>query len=361
VSAADTMSALHFTFGSYTNKKWTDLRAMSWSELAALLTTHMIGRKEGDSIVPAKFRGDRRHKNEAEQIDAALLDSDNGATLTEIGTSAQACGWAAVISSTHSHLTTRTKASRANVERFKRLNPDSAPVDFLVNDKGMLPRVAAGATVAEETDEFIIFKHHPCPKFRVAIPLLRPWRASDYPTQDAANAVWKERIEALAAALGLEHDQSCTDTSRLFYLPRRPADGPSPESLVVEGDPCDLFALPACVSTGKTNGSSGLFDETSHKQIHPDADAGEFIDPDDGVVFDLRAWAREYGRRFRIVDALRARKPGMLTGHVAGANVHCRCPNEDRHTEPGKDGATFIVNAGAGKNPGRSVVLGYLA
>ena len=342
--ATEALPVLRCTFGFWTSTSWTDQRELSWPELTEVLTTHKVGQKEGSAIVPATFRGDRRIKSDAEEIDVAFLDSDTGRTLAEIEASVRVCGWAAVISSSYSHLTTQTKVSRSNVEKFRHDNPHGTDADFLVNDKGMLPRVAAGARVAREDDDFVYFEHQPCPKFRVAIRLLRPWLASDYPTQDAANAAWKERIEALAAALGLQHDQSCTDTSRLFYLPRRAANAPPPETCVIDGDPCDLFAIPACVRAGKANGA-GLFDG-GNGQIPPDADTGEFVDPDTGEVFDLRWWARDYGERFRIAAALRVRKPSMLTGHIADSvKVHCRCPNEARHTEPGADRATFVVNA----------------
>jgi Family of unknown function (DUF5906) len=351
LGATDAPSALRFTFGFWTNTSWTDRRELSWPELTEVLTAHKIGQKEGSAIVPATFRGDRRVKSDAEEIDVAFLDSDTGHTLAEIETKVRACGWTAVISSSHSHMTMQTKASRSNVDKFRRDNPHSTDADFLVEDKGMLPRVVAGAGVAGADGEFVYFEHQPCPKFRVAIRLRRPWRASDYPTQDAANAAWKERIEALAAALGLPHDQSCTDTSRLFYLPRRAATAPPPETCVIDGDPCDLFAIPACVSAGKANGA-GLFGR-GNGQVPPDVDTGDFLDPDTGELFDLKVWARDYGERFKIASALRARKPGVLTGRVADSiKVHCRCPNEARHTEPGTDGATFVVNAGNSNNGG---------
>ena len=351
IGTTDAPSALRFTFGFWTSTTWTDRRELSWQELIEVLTTHKVGQKEGSAIVPATFRGDRRVKSDADEIDVAFLDSDTGRTLAEIETSVRASGWAAVISSSHSHLTMQTKVSRSNVDKFRHDNPDSTDADFLVNDKGMLPRVAADAHVARGDGEFVYFEHQPCPKFRVAIRLLRPWRASDYPTQDAANAAWKERIEALAAALGLQHDQSCTDTSRLFYLPRRAADAPPPETCVIDGDPCDLFAIPAPASSGKTNGV-GLFGR-GNGQADPDAAASKFVDPDTGEVVDLKVWARDYGERFKIAAALRARKPGVLTGHIADSvKVHCRCPNDARHTEPGTDGATFVVNAGNSDNGG---------
>jgi hypothetical protein len=204
-------------------------------------------------------------------------------------------------------------------------------------------------------EEFVFFKHQPCPKFRVAIPLLRPWLAADYPSQDVANAVWKERIEALAAALGLQHDQACTDTSRLFYLPRRPADGAPAETCVIEGASCDIFALawPASEGFDADLGANTASDGKAADGASQAKDSHDYIDPDTGEVFSLRDWAREDGNRFNIADAIRARRPSVLTGRVAdGIKVHIRCANESAHTEPGTDGATFVINAGKAGNKG---------
>ena len=218
------------TFGIHTQTIWKDRRRLSWPELTKLLTLHAVGPKEGTCIVPATFRDDRRQKGEAAQIDVAFLDSDSGATLAEIEASVRVYGWASIISSTHSHRTQRTKVRRSNWQKFLADNPGGAETAYLIEVKGMLPRIAVGAVVAEETAEFVFLEHQPCPKFRVVIPLLQPWCAADYQTQDAANAAWKERIEALAATLSLQHDQSCTDTSRLFYLPRHAAGSPPQSS-----------------------------------------------------------------------------------------------------------------------------------
>jgi len=343
------------TFGTHTQTVWTDRRTLSWPELGELLTHHAIGFKEGTCIVPAVFRGDRRAKSDAERIDVALLDSDAGATLDEIAAAVRSAGWAAVVSSTHSHLTTTTKANQVNWDRFKAARPADAEAAYLVEVKGMLPRIAAGAIVARETEEFVYFKHQPCPKFRVAILLLRPWRAADYPSQDVANAVWKERIEALAAALGLQHDQACTDTSRLFFLPRRPANGPPAETCIIEGASCDIFALAGPASGGfdADLGANTASDGNAADGASQAKDSHDYIDSDTGEVSSLRDWAREYGNRFKIADAIRAQRPSVLTGRVAdGIKVHIRCPNESAHTEPGTDGATFVINAGEAGNKG---------
>lgn len=74
-----------FTFGMFNqSRRWTDVRSYTWNMLAALLTDHQIGSKAGTCIVPAVFRGTRRHQLDARQIDVVLFDSDSGATLAEI-------------------------------------------------------------------------------------------------------------------------------------------------------------------------------------------------------------------------------------------------------------------------------------
>lgn len=333
-----------FTFGHYTQKSdWTDRRSLSWTEVVAKLTSHTIGEKKGTCIVPALFRGDRRKKEDAYQIDVVLLDSDTGIALAEIQRAISARGWQAIIASTHSHLTTTTACKRRNWDKFAAQHGKDAAA-YLVADKGYLPAVADGATVQDDGGEDITFLHQPCPKFRIVLPLARPWRAADYATQKAANAAWKERIEALAAALGLRHDQSCTDTSRLFYLPRRPADGPPPETAMLDGTPCDIFALPAASSpaSGKRRRSPGS---------HP-FEVREVVDPQTGEVFDLSKWARSNASRFQIVTALQTKRPGVFVGKVTEGKHHLRCVNVSAHTSAADDHATFAMNAsdaGAGR------------
>jgi hypothetical protein len=356
--APDSTVTYGCTFGHFNQTEpWSDVRSLSWPDLAELLTRHELGAKEGSCIVPATFRGSRRHKNDAAQIDVAMLDSDAGATMNEITTAVAEHGWTAALTSTYSHLTARTTAKRGTWDRFRLAHPDAAtaPAAFLEH-RGMHPRIAAGSTVLEETAEHVLFQHQPCPKFRVALPLLRPWVAASYDSQREANATWKARVEALAAALRLEHDQSCTDTSRLFYLPRRAADAPPAEIAVLMGQPCDIFELPAAPgrqrrsgterrSRRKNKGSSGLFG--SDPVIAP------FTDPDTGELLDLQAWARSTAGRFEIVRTLKARRPDAFVGKVTdGIKHHIRCVNEDQHTNAGADAATMVINASDSSSAG---------
>lgn len=345
--SAHTAAPIGVTFGTKsTNSTWIDRRTLTWSDLAKLLTTHTVGQKDGTCIVPALLRGSSRKKEDADTISIAMLDSDTGVALAELADAVRRWGWAGAIHSTHSHMTTTTRVRYSNWRKYQKDHPEADAASFLTDDKQYLPHIAAGASVGsvvtEKDGEFVYFSHQPCPKFRVVVPLLHPWRATDYPSQNAANEAWKERIEALAHALGLQHDQSCTDTSRLFYLPRRPANSAPPESVIIAGSPCDLFALPPTKTNG--NGANG---KAPHSIFGTQAPSVEFVNPDTGEVTDLKLWAAEYGQRFLIADALRTRQPSVLTGLIAdNVKAHIRCPNESQHTNAGTDAATFVINAG---------------
>ena len=313
-----------------------------------MLTHHTVGAKEGSCIVPAVFRGPHRKKDDADAIGIALLDSDSGASLDEISNAISRQGWRAVVSSTHSHMQTTTRVKRTHWDRYSASRRGSTcdAASFLVDEKGYLPRVASGARVIDQNAEYVFFEHRPCPKFRIAVPLLRPWQAADYIDQVSANESWRKRIEALAAGLHLNHDQACTDTSRLFYLPRRPADGPVSEIVVLEGESCDIFALPDATNADSARSSR------PRNQTASDEDAS-FVDPTTGEVFDLRKWARDQAGQFQLVAALKAKKPDIFTGKTVGRKkYHIRCVNEDAHTQAGTDAATFVMNAGDSSNRG---------
>ena len=236
---------LHATFGTGETQPapWSDVRVFSWVELRDLLTSHQIGQKAGHCIVPAIFRGTSRKQALSDRIEFVMLDSDAGATLNQIAAAIRAHGWAAIISSTHSHLTTRTTAKRGNWDRFCLVHgdkPDPAEA-FLANGRSYLPGIVDGAEVVSETDTEVTFEHQPCPKFRIAIPLLRPWLASSYDGQRNANAAWKERIEAVNAG-GKLHRRAGAKLHHGCWQPCAPYWAPGCVS-IMRREGCPLMRL----------------------------------------------------------------------------------------------------------------------
>ena len=360
------------TLGSgATQTTWADVRSFPWPDLATLLTTHAVGPKDGPCLVPATFSGQRRRKQDAQRIDVALLDSDAGATMDEIRDAITERGWRATIASTHSHLTCHTRAKRGAYEGWctrQGVSPDAAdaPELFLIEDRGLRPEIAAGASIAAQDDIHVTFEHQPCPRYRVALPLARPWVANAYATPKEATQAWEDAYAALAAALRLRHDVSCADVSRLFYLPRYPADGAAPECALLEGSQVDIFGLPEPIPEVLRNArqrqGSGGKDRTQpspgrKRASRPASDPGgdtTFTDPDTGEVIDLRRWAAREGKHFLLATALRARSPRVLRTQSPGSQrQHITCPNADAHTSPDADMATFVCDAGQGESEGQ--------
>ncbi|MFL5252974.1 MAG: hypothetical protein ACJ8AI_08775 [Rhodopila sp.] len=99
--------------------------------------------------------------------------------------------------------------------------------------------------------------------------------------------------------------------------------------------------------------ASALFAEFAARQRQQASERPEYIDPVTGEVIDLASWAHGFGGRFLIAKALQTRRPDVLTGLVAdGSKVHIDCPNGDEHTDPGRDSATYVVNAGQSSTNG---------
>ena len=301
---------------------WTHQKRMSFAELAAKLSRSPPGAKDGPCFTPAIFSGSKRNLNQSVQIDIAPLDSDCGHTLDEIRAAVENAGLEAIVHSTYSHLTTGTQVS---ISAFKKFGSDDVSA-FLREKKSFLPRVTDGAKITGKSPDganFIV-QHNPCPKFRVIIPLSEPWRARDFKSQAEANAAWREFVIALASTLGLQADQSCTDTSRLFYFPRTRPNGPEFQFANIHGEPCDFRAV---VETAQ---DESLFNPgNTHSNKEPPH------------AWLLR-WAATHAPRFEIVSALKARRPDKLR-RLNGVKQAVECPFEDEHSEAGGEG-TIAVN-----------------
>ncbi|WP_240790045.1 phage/plasmid primase, P4 family [Roseomonas sp. HF4] len=72
-------------------------------------------------------------------------------------------------------------------------------------------------------------------------------------------------------------------------------------------------------------------------------------------MFDLRRWERSQARRFEVVTALQARRPGCFVDRVVDRKHHLRCVNAAAHTSAADDFATIAMNASASES-GRFVL-----
>lgn len=341
---------IRLTFGrSRTEVKWADQRAITFDELANALASSSVGGKDGPCYTPAVFDGYARKMDKAAQIDVAVLDADCGHSFEEIAAAVRARGWRAIIHSTYSHLSDSTMVAAGAAEKWMADHPGAGIAGYMLEKKGYLPRVVRDARIVDEVSDGaarnLIVKHNPCPKFRVILPLEHPWIAADFASQSLANATWRERIGALSSALKLHHDQSCVDTSRLFYLPRRRDAAQEYEFAVLQGNDCPLWDLPDATEA-PLMALSGRAQASRAPQLHVVKTEHKSYTSPDGEYVDLTEWAAKYALRFEVVDALRARAPSVFSSRRSGVKHHMVCPNAGDHVSGGAEGTgTFAINA----------------
>ena len=341
------------TFGRNRSEiRWNDQRAMSFVDLAGMLSTATVGQKDGSCYTPAVFSGTQRRKDQATRIDIAVLDADCGHSFGEIERAVTARGWRVIIHSTYSHLSDQTVISADAFDKWAADTGEGATVAaYMQAKKGYLPRVVEGAQIVEELRDGqsrnYLIKHAPCPKYRIILPLQDPWRAADFDTQHIANATWRERIGALAFALRLHHDQSCVDTSRLFYLPRIRDAGQKYEMACLSGVDCPIWELPEATVAEAEAGNLFTASSSARPRGPQVVDAAHKWATDKASTpVNLTAWAAEFSGRFEVVSALRAKAPGLFGSRRSGVKHHLECPSSAYHTTGATDRTgTYAVNA----------------
>jgi Primase C terminal 2 (PriCT-2) len=255
----DTSAEFKITLGlGKTQLVWDRQATVSFDDFAEDLSQSPVGSKDGACYVPATFRGTNRKKNDADEIGIAALDADCGHTLDEIIEALEKASLEAIVHSTYSHMTTESEILCSDFDKWEAATGQGVAA-YMREMHSYLPRVIADAKIVNKVEvpgkagTYYIVKHHPCPKFRIIVPLADPWRAADFTSQAAANTEWQRFIDALAGLLGLQHDQSCTDTSRLFFLPRTREGGPEYEFRRVAGNACSMQQILAVATEDKHN------------------------------------------------------------------------------------------------------------
>ena len=369
---------------SHRDTAWTVKRSLTFRELAELLWNNdaPIGRKDGACYTPALFAGTKRLMDTATQIDVAVLDSDCGHSLDYIREGVESYGWRAIIHSTYSHMSTQTPVEAKGAEKWlaEHASQGCDIASYLVSVKGFVPEVAQGARIADDVMignvRTLIIEHNPCPKFRVVLPLDMPWIADNYDDRVHAFAAWRQRLEALAYALGLQIDKSCSDVSRLFYLPRRKNESQPFEFAVVPADgyggsDCPIWTLPDAPmgGVGAAGGDMPLWQgEAVHGPETGNAGHGvvipftprtstvaghKLIETETGETFNLTEWAAKYANHFEIVKALRERANNVFSSRQKPPKYHVFCPNGDCHHSTTDDGTgAFCVDSSLAHNAG---------
>jgi hypothetical protein len=310
-------------------------RSYTLDSLIRALTQHNIGPKDGPCFLQGYAKGGTRQAKAMERLSVIGIDVDNGMPSTEIDEIVRDRGLFCIRYTTHSHGKDYTEVRKDDWIKYLRANEGATLAEYLVAKKRYLPEIAALAQVTAEeftADGMTLTVSHPAmDKNRLVFVLAKPWNIRDYDLGEEGMKAWKDAYMSFAAWLGIVVDKSCTDPSRLFYLPRHDSDGLY-EAVVHQGSAVDIFSIPKTQPSRQSTGNVFL-----------DA-ASAMGAADDNRT--MRSWAAKFGDRFLIADALEEHNPSCLRPEKDRESVrHIECPFEAGHTHFGGSG-TFMANAG---------------
>lgn len=349
-------------------------------ELVRHIAAIGMGEKgDGPFWSPFAWKEGHRLAANVEHADLLVLDSDRGETLFAIEDALRAAGLAglAIPSSSHGKRSTGSvkaaelDAWRAAIREIEGDDADTRVARFLEMERRLVPAIARTArelgrrrevqTVrtprgADRREvELLDIAHDPVPKFRVALFLSKRWSALAYPSAGEAMRAWESAYLATIDLLGLDLDEAAADTGRLFYPTRVPIaalDAARRARRFIPGRALDLASLP----TPKPRSRIPRYRKRPGRSVtgSPDAAFSGVWTRHDGSLFDLRAWAAEGGRDFRIRDALLDTSRSERTaielderGETEG-RLHIECPFAEEHGST-RRGGTFVMNPGAGR------------
>ena len=326
--------------GNQYSKDWKP-HTIPVAGLVHQLTAHEIGKKDGKAIVFADMVRGRRQKKTAKSCTAIGLDIDTGTSSAVVDNAIAKEGCLAIRYTTHSH---NKRSSEINKTAILRMFPDVTEVTTEMVQEYLRSKAWDEAIVKsikyiedDHTDNGIVCRiaHDPMPKHRVIFPLETPFDiAKEGRTQQEAWTKWNRVIEAFANKLGVVFDRSCTDPSRLFYLPRHGKDKPFEISLF--GGPMFNYH-----SLNLTNIFERIEQEFSKNTSKSKTLEGK----------SLGKWWMKYSHGFQIMDVIEDYAPDKVRSK-ANNGYNIECPFDEGHSNAGdsSDQACFAVNAADGGN-----------
>lgn len=280
---------------------WEPLRTTRMGALDGFCTHRLSKKKDSAAMVLGKLpppnyddpRESNRRNSLIKEVWMVGLDFDTGVTGDELAQAMTDAGLMGVLASTYSHMTTTTTETYRSfalwmVETGRAASVEEAVVDrdvvrarMAAEPKKILPAIVDTMEieiVTEDGSREVVITHTPLPKWRLILPLDRPFIPAEHDTADEEGfRVWRGVAPALARRLGgLPFDHACVDPARLWYLPNHPADRPDFRIDLFGGDLLNLDDIlaeaaelaeadadePATARTRKsTTASTGPFNE----------------------------------------------------------------------------------------------------
>lgn len=338
--------------------RWIDGAAGTANTPAFGLSRHPeVKHKEGTSFVLGSSIAGARKAKAMDTMFAMGLDIDSGAKLDDMLDKVEAMGLFCIVYTSHSHGKSglqlkheevikklKIKPSELNLAQVQRYlrehSKERYEEDFILKVEIIEEKKQVKSGVV------IDLKTPPLDKFRLIFPLAEPVKLIELAdTQSAALDVWENKITGLATEmLGVHFDTSCTDPSRLFFLPRHPKGAKEWYSAIIQGDPLRFEDVPEVKKSAYASLRRPLnpFEMAGGVQDNGDLPP-RCVTPSGASLNDWHSKAKD---RFQMADLVEDQCADRIrvSGGEAQGHVHIECPFEHEHSEEGGT-ATMVINA----------------
>ncbi|MEO6248924.1 MAG: primase-helicase family protein [Sphingomicrobium sp.] len=227
--------------------KWQQI-TLSWKEVAEKLLEHRAGTEDGRCWLQGSSAGGHRGPSAMIENHIIALEFDNGLSQEEVIQRMTDLGNEAIVFTRHDHLSTHSNIEKDTFMGWagiKDVQLDHVKT-YLSEVKGIRVELLNDLKIVDEynhTQDGIMIKvsHDPIPKFRAVMILAEPFKFQVAATNPAERfKEWKERCNGLATLVGARSSPKLVEPSRLFHLPRRPAQGPEALAWAISGLPIRL-------------------------------------------------------------------------------------------------------------------------
>jgi hypothetical protein len=336
------------------DKFWTN-RTYTFRELFThTLSDFARGPKNGPCILQGDLVGTSRQAKNVKACDLLMLDIDTGETIDAVADKVERLGWFAVLWNTHSHLKGETEIAETEWNRYIARNKLEGMKDaeiarqYLRNEKRVVERILASIqdTVGPDHREGgvkRVVRHDPMDRVRVLFVLSEPFVFAKRGTSQVdAIKEWKAKYTAVGELLGVGADDSCTDPSRLMFVPRidPAADRSLYRIVLIDGTMLDLSRVPVTAPA-----SADAWDVLDGEM--PAAETRKFETP------GMARFLGKHAADFEAADCIETLTPENVRRRPGGGKVDAQCPDEDAHSTPSPEDTAFVaVNASASNGAG---------
>lgn len=318
------------------------------------LSRHSVAKvKEGQGIVFGSSIGKARKAKSMENMYAIGLDIDSGTPLARVQEKILKLGLFCIIYTSFNHEKRGLQLKRDDVLQKLKMSTDPSLADiqqYLTQygkaryEPEFLKEIEIISPKKQVKDGVIIdLQTPPLEKYRLIFPLAAPVNivGLSKTTHAAALDIWEDKITGLAVKmLGVALDVSCTDPSRIFFVPKHQKDSVNHKILIIQGEPLkfeDITPYKKSLYTANRGIEANPFLEGS---AGIDSERPEQVTTASG--YDLTAWNTKYGKRLQLATLLETHAPDKLrrTGSEPTGFVSVECPFEsENHTNAGGTGS----------------------